>query len=332
MANSSRLAVIPGEEQHFPSEGLFFGNLSNAQVNLPALFNLNRGKEFCIMYGNPDAREKANRCLERLAWRLALTVPANLCDIVLFNGGRLGDAFDTLSRINQTLCSGRKEKVYYDGNLKEFAKLLENIYAAIANRMASIRIEGKDNLYELNTALGSEATIKYQFIILTDFPNSLTPELGVLLYKIIESGSKAGIYVLMSWDVNADFSGSSSMSNSFDTKKMLSALELVVPKNGRYYLKNSIDDNKLNQLNLTLDSSSVDYATSLGFLDEIDARVKHAIESAKPKILKQDFEGLKNEAYSPVCDDLNIAIGKDVHDKHSVSRYISKCHSCRFLI
>ena len=324
-ADSPRLFLQEGEAQHFPQEGLYFGELNGGSAPLPALHDLNEGKGLCFLYGDSNAREAANRCLERLAWRLAMCVPSVLCDLILFNGGRPGDAFDTLSRLDKHLFGGRQETVYFDGNLPAFTKLLEGIYLSIAERMSAIRIEGKNNLYELNQALGSEADYKYQFIILTDFPRNLTGEAGALLAKIVEAGSRAGIYVMMSWDIRGDFVGNTSTLGDFNAQKMISSMEVILPKNGRYYFKNSRNDALFNRLQLSLDDAPVDNVTALSLLERIEALVKKALDARKPKVLKQDFESLKKAPYEPALKDICVTVGLDVHDKHAVScRFNSK--------
>lgn len=319
VANSSKLFPNEGETQHFPSEGLYFGSLSNDSGLLPALFDLNAGKGFCIMYGDSDTREQANRCIERMVWRIAMSVPSNLCDLIFFNGGRPGESFDTLSHLNRNLFHNGKKTVYYDGNLKDFSSLLEDIYTSIASRMSIISIEGENSLYKLHACHENDVELKYQFIVLTDFPRSLTIELGELISKIIEAGNRAGIYVLMSWDINADFAGCPSNDTQFIVKKMLASLEMIVPKGGRYYFKNSQDDVKLNMLRLTLDSDPVDHITATKLLDRVDGLVEHSLEAAKPKILKPNFAGIRDSSYFSELSDINVTVGKDIHDKSPVS-------------
>ena len=46
VANAADL-ICENEEQHFPHEGLFLGNLTGGQIDIPALFDLNEGKGLC---------------------------------------------------------------------------------------------------------------------------------------------------------------------------------------------------------------------------------------------------------------------------------------------
>lgn len=318
-ANSKRMLPNEGEEQHFPQEGLYIGELTEGNIVIPALFDFAEGKGLNLMYCDSNTRNQANRCIERMAWRIALTVPSNLCDIILFNGGKPGDAFATLSRADKYIFDNREDKLFYDGNIHEFSNLLLDVYKSINDRMQVINMEGKENLHELNQQLGDEARLKYRFLFLTDFPTNLTPEIGTLLSKIIESGCKAGVFVILSWDIHGDFAANTQASNNFDANKMLSSLVSIVPHNGRYYFKNSSNDAMLNRFNLALDSMPVDYVAANGYINKIEILVKTTKQKSIPKALKPDYEGLRDDDYVPSINGLDVTVGKDVRDKHAVS-------------
>ena len=110
-ANSRYFILNDSEEQHFPFEGLYIGSLTGGEMELPALVDINEVKAFCMLYNSEDTRIKVNHVLEKLAWRIAITVPANLCEIVLYNGGNAGDSFNTHSRLNRYLVGERDERV-----------------------------------------------------------------------------------------------------------------------------------------------------------------------------------------------------------------------------
>ena len=80
--------------------------------------------------------------------------------------------------------------------------LLNETYASVIERMSNIKCAGKRDLAELNESLGDDARIKYQFLILADFPGFMNMEAINRLTQIIEAGSKAGVFVLMSFDIS----------------------------------------------------------------------------------------------------------------------------------
>lgn len=167
-ANSRYFILNDSEEQHFPFEGLYIGSLTGGEMELPALVDINEVKAFCMLYNSEDTRIKVNHVLEKLAWRIAITVPANLCEIVLYNGGIAGDVFNTLSRLNRYLVGEREERILFDGNADVFDAVVTEAYASIVQRMSAINCAGKRSLVELNESLGRDARMKYQFFILTD--------------------------------------------------------------------------------------------------------------------------------------------------------------------
>ncbi len=114
-ANSRYFILNGSDEQHFPFEGLYIGSLSGGDMELPALIDICEVKAFCMLYNNEDTRTRINHVLEKLAWRIAITVPANLCEIVLYNGGNAGDSFNTHSRLNRYLVGERDERVLFSG-------------------------------------------------------------------------------------------------------------------------------------------------------------------------------------------------------------------------
>ena len=318
-ANYKDFILDGSEQQHFPFEGLYIGALSGGTVEIPALVDICEIKAFCMLYNSADTRTRVNHCLEKLAWRLAITVPANLCDIVLYNGGNPGDSFNTHSRLNKYLVGDRDERVLFDGNADEFNRIVDNAYASIVQRMSAINCAGKRSLVELNESLGRDARMKYQFFILTDFPRNIRIQTVQKLAQIVDVGSRAGVYVMMSWDMNADFSDAQNGSSSFDAQAMLKNMEILFPKDGTYYFSNSGHDDVLNRFKLTLDDAAIDPTEANTWATYINNVVDVAKKNARPSALKQDFELLENNPYEPVISEISVTVGLDVNDKHPVT-------------
>lgn len=318
-ANSRYFILDGSDKQHFPFEGLYIGSLSGGDMELPALVDICEVKAFCMLYNNEDTRTRVNHVLEKLAWRIAITVPANLCEIVLYNGGNAGDSFNTHSRLNKYLVGDRDDRVLFDGNADEFSRIVDEAYSSIVQRMSAINCAGKRTLVELNESLGRDARMKYQFFILTDFPRKIKMQTVQKLAQIIETGSRAGVYILMSWDMNADFSDAQNGSSSFDAQPMLKNMELLFPKDGAFYFSNSGHDDVLNRFTLTLDDAVIDPAEANTWATYINNIVEVAKKNARPSALKQDFDQLENTPYEPVMSEINVTVGLDVNDKHPVT-------------
>lgn len=297
VANSKGF-LLGDREQHFPSEGLYLGDLTGGNITLPALYDLSDGKGLCFLYNNEQTQRQASACLERLACRIALTVPSNLCDLVLYNGGDPSDAFMAHSRMNKYIMGDRKERFFFDGNLSAFMELLNDTYASVIERMSSIRCAGKRDLVELNESLGNDARLKYQFIVLTDFPGFMNMEAINRLTQIIETGNKAGIYVLMSFDMNANIVDASSLA-SFNPQRLLSNMQVLVPQGNSFAFRNSGHDEVINRFNYVPDCAPMSMDEIEYCLQQIDIHVETAKKKAKPSILKQDFDSLREADYEP---------------------------------
>lgn len=63
-ANYKDFILTDEFKQHFPSEGLYIGNLRGNQVDMPPLVDLSNINGLCFLYNNDDSRNKANCCLE----------------------------------------------------------------------------------------------------------------------------------------------------------------------------------------------------------------------------------------------------------------------------
>ena len=317
-ANSRSFILDGSDPQHFPFEGLYLGTLGGGAAELPALVDLGEVKAFCMLYNNEETRTRVNHCLEKLAWRIAVTVPANLCDIVLYNGGNPGDAFNTHSRLNKYLFGDRDERVFFDGNSEAFDSVVDEAYTSIVQRMSAVNCAGKRSLVELNESLGKDARMKYKFFILTDFPRHIKMTTVQKLAQIIDTGNRAGIYVLMSWDMNADFE-EQSLSQPFDAQSMLAKMELLFPQNGTYHFHNSGHDDVLNRFTLALDDAPIDPVEAGKWASYLDNVVDVAKKNARPSALKQDFARLENAPYEPVVSEISVTVGLDVNDKHPVT-------------
>ena len=318
-ANSRYFILNDSEEQHFPFEGLYIGSLTGGEMELPALVDICEVKAFCILYNSESTRTQVNHVLEKLAWRIAITVPANLCEIVLYNGGIAGESFNTLSRLNRYLVGEREERILFDGNADVFDAVVTDAYASIVQRMSTINCAGKRSLVELNESLGRDARMKYQFFILTDFPRNVKMQTVQKLAKIVDAGSRAGVYVMMSWDMNADFYDETHASSSFDAQAMLKNMELLFPKDGAYYFRNSGHDNVLNRFKLTLDDAAIDPTEANTWAAYINNVVEVAKKNARPSALKQDFHQLESTPYESVTSEISVTVGLDVNDKHPVT-------------
>jgi hypothetical protein len=318
-ANSSEFILNDSLEQAFPVDGLYIGKLFTPTVTMPALWDMNERNALCFLYDSPQSRIKVNTCIERLVWRIAASVPSHLCDLVLFNGGNPGDAFNTQLHINRALFGDRNDKIFFGGNEAEFSKLIDSAYASIINRMSLVKCANKSNLVELNKAKGTEATEKYLFFILTDFPRNLHLSTVSKLSQMIKAGANAGIYVVMSWDMSAKFEEERFSSQPFDPRMLLQEMELLFPKANRYYFQNSGHDDILNRFVFEADAELFAVSDAEKWAAFINKQVEKAKKRAKRAVLKQDFAKVETLPYEPVMSEISVTVGLDIEDKHEVT-------------
>lgn len=264
-------STINKENPHFPIEGLCIGSLTLAERNLPALIDLFSSKGTCFLYDSLKTREEVNQCLERIAWRVALSVPTQLCEFLIYNGGNPGENFNTLNKLHKSLFRS-SEKVLFDANTKEFTEQLSSIYKDLATRIGAIKDAEKSNLYELNIEEGSDAKIKYTFIFISDFPH-ITEEQERLLSKIVSADcSKSGVFVFTSWDVNAKDKNDYGI--GIDYREFLDSMTLLFPKDDRFYFRNSENDTLLNKFNLKIGNERINIATQNEWIGILNSRIE----------------------------------------------------------
>lgn len=306
--NSESFVLNEDLSSCFPSEGLFFGKLYGPKIEIPAFIDLLQYKGFCFLYDSEDKRACVNRCIERLVWRLALSLPVTLCDFILYNGGMPGDNFNSHNQIHPIFYDNREHKVLFDSYTDEFEKLIKETYASVLDRKSAISMKGKSSLAELNEAEGDDAKIKYQFIFTTDFPHNLSLNTLKTLDRIVKVGPSAGVFLIISWDMSARFNTTGYSSEIFNPTGMLQEMTLCYPNNGRFLIKNSGHDELLNRFVLELDSATITPEQTIQWADYLNKKVK-----AKSQVAADIRQSCINESTLWSCksrNGLKIPIGK----------------------
>lgn len=333
IANYQEFILLETEQQHFPSEGLYIGSLHHGDSVYPALIDLNAINGLCILYNNETLRRCANSCLEKLAWRIALVTPSHLCDILLYNGGYPGEVFSSHAYINQYIVGERESRVQFDGTKEDFKAIIDGIYRTISDRISAIHLTGKNNLVELNESLGQDARLKYLFILLSDFPRHQTAETIYKLSQIVETGAKAGVYVLMTWDMTDSFEQLNHICTSFNPQSMLRNMELLVPHQDSFRFYNSGNDELFNRFRFSIDETTITPSNIIDWSEFLNKKVEWAKKHARPSSIKQDFDHLEQASYEPVMSELSVTIGLDLKDKHPVTvRFNSKDYLHSFIL
>lgn len=334
IANSQELVVGDDHVPHFPHEGLYVGMLRNGNVSIPALIDLKERSSIAFLYNDNSARQRVNRCIERLVWRIATTLPYNQCQFILYSGGVLGETLASLSLLNDVLFAEKGHKIYFSGSHNHFGDILDSVYHSILDRTAVLNYAKKDTLVDLNDSLGSnEVSHKYTFLVLTDFPSGLDQQSMSKLHHIVQAGAHVGIYVIMSWDMNARFDIGRYGTSSFDPKKMLGQMEAIYQSGSQFKFGNSGHDEILNRFDFHIDDADIEHQEPFELSSFIDRQVQVGMGSARPNVLKQDFEALFMQPYVPVTSEIDISIGENVVTHEEISlKFNSKDYIHAFIL
>ena len=319
IANMEGFSLPENSMSHFPSEGLYLGKLFAPTQVFPALTNLQGKPAVCFLYNSPQTKMLVNHCIERLVWRIAACVPPKLCNLLLYNGGQPGSVFNTHLLINDFLFKKDTPKVYLSGSAEKFEKRIDAIYDSILTRMSAIQLANKNDLVELNESLGNDAKIPYVFLFLADFPYGLETSAMQKLSHVIRASSKAGIFVFISWDMNAKFEENRYSSDNFDPRSLLQEMELIFPAGNDFKFKNSGHDEVLNRFKFDIDGEELNPEEVKACVKYINLQVDEATKVAKRGILKQDFEDLRKEDYVPTNSEISVSIGVNISTKQEVS-------------
>lgn len=306
--NSEEFVLNEEMTSGFPKEGLFFGKLFGSKIEIPAFIDLLHYKGFCFLYNNEENMLKVNRCIEKLVWRLALSLPVTLCDFILYNGGMPGDNFNSHNLISPKLFDNREHKVLFDSYADELEHLIKEVYASVLERKSAIAMNGKSSLSELNESEGGDAKIKYQFIFVTDFPHNLSLNILKMLERIVKVGPSTGIFLIISWDMSARFDTEGFANEKFNPSGILQETTLCFPNNNRFLLKNSGHDELFNRFILELDSTPITSEQTSQWADYLNKKVK-----AKSQLIADIRQACINEDTFWSCQSRNglkIPIGK----------------------
>lgn len=273
VANSIELAANLEDKPHFPDEGLCIGSLNLPNTQLPALIDLFTSKGLCFLYDSDNHRKTVNNCLENIAWRIALCLPSELCDFVVYNGGNPGDCFNSLNKLNKSLFKS-SDKVMFDANSEEFTKHLSSVYQELAARITNVKDAGFTNLFELNRNEGVDAKFKYTFFFISDFTR-ITEEQKRLIIKIASADcANSGVFPFISWDMRENLD--KPHGTPLDFSLMLDSMTLLFPKADRYYFKNSGNDELMNKFVLHLDSTISNREQINEWVEIINKRIERA--------------------------------------------------------
>lgn len=264
IANSNKFNAGLATDRHtFPTEGVFIGEFEGATGNrLPALLSLEEMRGICFLT-QPHSRGKLNRVIQSLILRVVASLPTGLCKVVAYDGIGLGANLIALSNLDP--------QIIHKGIItepREFLSALREIQdhiPQVIQRILGYRY-AESNLIEYNEKEPKNA-YPYTFLIVNDYPRTLTREHIESLEAILKHCKRVGIYVIMTLDTTYVDDSPDVRQQKKDIMPIMDYMTVVYEKGNRYYIRNSLHDETFRKYKLHLDANYADSADDiLGYI------------------------------------------------------------------
>ena len=151
------------------------------------------------IFTNVKYKERINSIIELAAMKLITSLPNGLTKISLIDKTGAGQNFPILSNLHEKFIDGKV--LSEDGEIELELDSLKNSMATITQ---SIAANGFDSVEDYNKKT-DEVPQQYQIICVSNFPTGFNKKATENLLALMESGPKAGIYVLISLSLNPSY-------------------------------------------------------------------------------------------------------------------------------
>jgi DNA segregation ATPase FtsK/SpoIIIE, S-DNA-T family len=194
---------------------------------VPALFPLTHTNGICFLSHN-DNKVMINNALQQMALRLVLSFPAGMSKFTFIDPTGLGQNFKFLSNLSSKIIG---DKILTE--TKEIERAINELKVTTTNIIQKILGYKYQTLEEYNQTAG-ELAEPYNFLFLANCPRKLTRENCEQLLSLLESGHKAGIFVIMSLDTT--FQPKSNY--DIDPFQFIKAMPTIYEVEKRFFVKN----------------------------------------------------------------------------------------------
>lgn len=282
----------------FPDHGLYLGDYENLIFEkFPALLHIEKYNGVCFLT-TPDNREEVHQAIQSIALRSLLEVKKGLLKYHLYDPTGLGMNLIYLSKISTRI---KGENILVDD--AELKRMLEKAVGDIPSVIQKVLgHEYRDySLVEYNRVAGQLAK-SYNFLFIVDYPHSFNSETNKLLFKILNSGKKAGFFTFISVDTTFD-SGSSF---GINPTEILSLMPCIYESEGQWYVKGLGNDDSIDKtirFNLNTDIPE-NLDEIIEFVNETARQVKKVEVTLKDKLTTKNLWSLDAR------DGIDIPIGK----------------------
>jgi hypothetical protein len=228
-AISENLEIPSFQEDDFVfPEMINIGTLkAKNNTNVPALFPITHTNGICFLSNN-DNKVLINNALQQIALRLVLSFPAGMSKFTFIDPTGLGQNFKFLSNLSPKIIG---DKILTE--TKEIERAINELKITTTNIIQKILGYKYQTLEEYNQTAG-ELAEPYNFLFLANCPRKLTREHCEQLLSLLESGHKAGIFVIMSLDTT--FQPKSNY--DIDPFQFIKAMPTIYEVEKQFFVKN----------------------------------------------------------------------------------------------
>lgn len=252
-------------------EGLEFA--PNQHHKAPALLPLADLSGICFLYDSSD-KELINNSLQTIALHLAASLPKGLCHIVAYDPIGLGSNLIALSNVSSKITGG---SIITDS--REFTTALTKIRNLIPTVIQKVLGFKYKNLNLVDYNRENDHQEPYTILVLSDFPNNYTREQFEILSQILKNGKQAGVYVLMSYDIECTPQAQYGREDTPEFYRVLDDITTIYRRFGSYQIHNIPNEELYHKFTLHLD----DNIRVLNNLDSVYRKIQ-AKENAEEKL------------------------------------------------
>lgn len=255
-ANSNNVSKWSTEARTvFPFDGVNIGVFEgleyspNQHHKVPALLPLADLAGICYLYDTSD-KELINNSLQTVALHLAASLPKGLCQMIAYDPIGLGSNLIALSNVSHKITGGN---IITDS--RDFTTALMRVKSRIPTVIQKVLgFKYKNhNLVDYNKE--NDRQEPYTILVLSDFPHNYTREQFEMLLQILKNGRQAGVYVLMSYDIEYEPSSVSNREEPLEFYRILDDITTIYRRFGSYQIHNIENEELYHKFTLHLDDN-----------------------------------------------------------------------------
>jgi hypothetical protein len=243
-------------------------------VYIPAVLPFNQSNAIAFLIDNEQNNEDTvQRVFQLIAFRLMLSLPANLCKFHFVDTLSFGKKVNIMNRLSEKIMANAI--INDEKRLGELVMELEQSVTDISQN----QLIHYSSLEDFNREAGHLA-VPYRFVFVSNFPHGFSKELTDRFYKLLSkrNASKAGIFVFYSID------NSIAVPHGFDISEFINVSTFVYPnENGNYEIENTIFDKPFNG------AFNIRVQTELPYnLESVIKAINRKADNVKPPVISLD--------------------------------------------